>query len=272
MGKKDGNDCLKPAAYATKPVATGQKAVDELVNNGTRPTANGSEAGDGTDSKPKPTMRVSQLGQDRRQVCVARDNGQEDWYQIVGSKDDAKIYDDRPRAYRSSPLPAIAEQCPDTVDTQAVLLKMYDVSFDGWRVLTDVRFKLLALLPALSVIAWSQIVPNENLRVGAGVLGGLAIGLLGLLITVGLVIYDHRNNELYNDLASRCRRIEFELGVDTGPFRGRLKPQRPGISHGTATSLVYWAVVAGWLLVILWFVLLGLDVVDADSLAPAAQL
>ena len=34
----------------------------------------------------------------------------------------------------------------------------------------------------------------------------------------GLWIYDTRNNELYDELISRGRRIEAELGIHTGAY------------------------------------------------------
>lgn len=50
--------------------------------------------------------------------------------------------------------------------------------------------------------------------------------VFGFLITLVLYIYDGRNSEFYDDLISRGRRIEEELGIDTGQFRGRLKPPK----------------------------------------------
>ncbi len=267
-----------PDLYATDPIAEGQEAVDALVERGIIAITQDSED-HAEEDNPVPKgeddlvrkVEAVQIGHQRVQVRVKNRRGGDEWYQIVGEGDHAKIYTDRPRAYRSSALPAISAPMPDAFAAEAVLLKMYETSVDGWRLLTDVRFKLLALLPALSVLAWSQLLPSDELRFGAGVVGGVGIGLLGLVIAVGIMIYDQRNDELYNDLASRCRRIESELGIDTGPFRGRPEPQRLGISHGTGTNLVYWAVVVGWVSVVLWFSLIGLDVVEPESLEPASE-
>ena len=75
--------------------------------------------------------------------------------------------------------------------------------------------------------------------------------LFGLSITLGLWIYDRRNNELYDDLISRARRIETELRIDTGQFLGRRQPGHPLINHSNAVNLIYLTVFAGWLFALL---------------------
>ena len=67
----------------------------------------------------------------------------------------------------------------------------------------------------------------------------------------GLTIYDQRNSELYDDLISRGRKIEEELGFSTGQFLGRFDPKRNGINHSNGTRLVYGASLAGWLLALI---------------------
>ncbi len=75
--------------------------------------------------------------------------------------------------------------------------------------------------------------------------------MFGFLVTLALFIYDRRNSQLYNDLVSRARRIEEELGVDTGQFRGRKKPSNQLINHRVATNLIYGTTLAGWLFALL---------------------
>jgi hypothetical protein len=69
--------------------------------------------------------------------------------------------------------------------------------------------------------------------------------LFGLLVTLGLRIYDLRNSDLYDDLISRGRKLEEELGVRTGHFRGRLKANWP-IQHDAAIALIYGTAIAAW--------------------------
>jgi hypothetical protein len=188
---------------------------------------------------------------------------------VVGSLTDGRLYEDKPRAYRSSPLPAVRRLDGHSEPSPAeekLLEKLYDTAVDGWRTLTDVRFKLLGLLPALSVIAWAALLREDGLRFGAGPIGGLIVGGAGLVVSIGIWIYDKRNNELYDDLISRARRIELEMGVDTGVFRGRLEPTRSFISHGTSTRVVYGTVVVGWILVMAWFGAILVDWVDPNAL------
>jgi hypothetical protein len=73
---------------------------------------------------------------------------------------------------------------------------------------------------------------------------------LGLVVTLGLLIYELRNSQLHDDLISRGRKIEDELGVDTGVFRGR-KVAKGVIKHDHATFLIYGAALVAWLAAIL---------------------
>ena len=82
-------------------------------------------------------------------------------------------------------------------------------------------------------------------------LKGLAarlIATVGFIVTLGLLVYEVRNSQLHNDLVSRGRRIEAELGIHTGIFRGRPNPKYLFLNHGTAIFLVYAAALAGWVI------------------------
>lgn len=133
-----------------------------------------------------------------------------------------------------------------TADERAVLLAVYDQVGASWRMLTDVRFKLMALLPPVAAVALIAVVAEAGPFVGLHQEVRLGLAAFGLLATVGLYIYDRRNNELYDDLISRGRRLEFELGVHSGVFLGRPGSQRRGRTHGTATGIVYWVVMGAW--------------------------
>lgn len=156
----------------------------------------------------------------------------------------------RARDYRVSRLRVFAEASdPAAKNRDTVRLALYSEAMNGWRLLTDVRFRLMALLPAISIVAF--------LPLGAAVTVGnpwvslvaFILSLLGLCITHGLHIYDERNDGLYNDMISRARRIEAELGVDTGIMLGRLKPVSPRVDHQRATNWVYRSVKTAWLVV-----------------------
>jgi hypothetical protein len=134
--------------------------------------------------------------------------------------------------------------------TQAeVLFRLYDQTCQTWRGLIDVRFKLLAFVPAASVLGMAAIFANEGTPQGLTPIQRQIVAAVGAIVTMGLLLYDIRNSQLHDDLISRGRKIEDELGVDTGIFRGRLKSSGM-IKHGAATGLIYGASVFAWLVII----------------------
>lgn len=155
-------------------------------------------------------------------------------------------------------------------------LEVFDTTFDGdkkldpqviyseinnnYRFLADVRFKLLGLVPVVSILAWAELIDklpiDSNMPWNASV--GLATAILGMLITYGIRIYDKRNDELYDDLISRGRRLEDECGIDTGIFKGRLCASKftfckVKINHDNGLNFVYRSVLLGWGMVIIYF-------------------
>jgi hypothetical protein len=166
------------------------------------------------------------------------------------------------RHYKVSKLPVLlTEQRPLSTEEQTLLMGLYTEICNSWRKLTDVRFKLLGLVPVVSgfflIRALSGGDLSSDIRVG--------IAVFGLIVTLALWAYEVRNSQLYDDLISRGRRIEAELGVNTGHFRGRLEsssryllgPLRVRIQHDTAINLIYGTSVGGWLLALI-VILFGL--------------
>ena len=160
------------------------------------------------------------------------------------------------RHYKVSKLPVLlTEQRPLSTEEQTLLMGLYTEICNSWRKLTDVRFKLLGLVPVVSgfflIRALSEGDLSPDIRVG--------IAVFGLIVTLALWAYEVRNSQLYDDLISRGRRIEAELGVNTGHFRGRLEsssryllgPLRVRIQHDTAINLIYGTSVGAWLLALI---------------------
>jgi hypothetical protein len=125
--------------------------------------------------------------------------------------------------------------------------------------LADVRFRLLALLPIVSgaalAIVPAHIEPAEM----------LALGMLGLVVTIGVLLYDQRNSQIYNSLVGRLNLIEESLRLPAmrdnkqvgGAFLDRPGGDRRrmvlGIlpaNHGLGLDLIYSASVAAWLFVV----------------------
>ena len=148
------------------------------------------------------------------------------------------------RTYSTTTLPTLREGVT-VADNRDLMLKMYDQACQTWRELVAVRFRLLAIVPGVSLLLLGTVLSSEGPGKGLAVGLKILLSMLGLFVTAGLLIYDLRNSILHDDLISRARKIEDELGVDTGVFRGRLKAGRV-IQHDNATRLIYGATLAGW--------------------------
>jgi hypothetical protein len=142
----------------------------------------------------------------------------------------------------------------------------YDHTLDQLRTLTDVRFKLLALVPTVSGVAIGLL---GRPRSAAELLG---VGLLGLCATLGVLFYELRNTQLSDYATQRAKAVERELGLVSafgaaGP--GGLYSERPDrsvhvlgveLGHDRGLSLVYGAALAGWGYLVSWGGLRALDV------------
>src|SRR4051812_1261838 len=95
---------------------------------------------------------------------------------------------------------------------EEVLLALYREVCASWRSLVDVRFKLLALVPAVSAALLSTLLSRKTGDAGLSPAAGVVIGFFGFVVTLALAVYDRRNSQLHDELISRGRRIERELG------------------------------------------------------------
>jgi len=141
----------------------------------------------------------------------------------------------------------------------------YAQTTDLLRGITDVRFRLLAIVPTLAgaaVAFLSRGRPAAEL---------LAVGLLGLAATLGIVLYEVRNTQLYDYAIRRAKELEARLD---GP--GGLFTDRPGrdvrvfglalAGHERGLALVYGAAIAGWSYLVAWGALRALDVGGAQKI------
>ena len=125
------------------------------------------------------------------------------------------------------------------------LLKEYSEVNSNFRLLTDIRFKLLALLPIAAAAA--AALKGDGLG-----LEGMGFSLFGLVATLGLATYNARNDQLYNELIGRAASIELSLGLQDGAFANRPRPWLSlggrlwPIDHGTGITTIYAASVALW--------------------------
>jgi len=116
--------------------------------------------------------------------------------------------------------------------------------------LTEIRFKLLALVPSLSgaVVAFASA--------GRSGVELLAIGALGFTATSGILSYELRNGELRRRATERVVRLECDL-FSTGPLVGGYgrTPKLFGLipaSHRLGVGLVYGAALGGWTYLVVW--------------------
>ncbi|HEY6961588.1 MAG TPA: hypothetical protein VI408_06850 [Gaiellaceae bacterium] len=143
----------------------------------------------------------------------------------------------------------------------------YAGTTDLIRVLTDVRFRLLALVPTIA-------------GAGVGLLsrGGssaerIAVGAIGLSATLGVAVYELRNTQIYDYALHRAKELERRLGMPSvfgSGAPGGLYAERPGrelrllgafvVGHDRGLALVYAAAVGGWTYVFSWGALHALSI------------
>lgn len=155
------------------------------------------------------------------------------------------------RHYKTTDLPTLREEY-SVGQNRDLLFKSYEQVCSIWKQLVDVRFKLLALVPGASLALITGILlskPSEGILW----LNKLLVCVFGIFITLGLFLYDLRNSALHDDLISRGRKIEDELGIHTGIFRGRLKPKGI-VKHKVATGIIYGSSLLAWAAAILLIV------------------
>lgn len=145
----------------------------------------------------------------------------------------------------------------------------YQIAVDQFKMLADIRFKLLAFVPTIAgaAIAFlTEIATHET---------ALAVGLLGFIVTIGIIFYDIRNTQFYDAAIHRAKWLEalLELPVVTElepvPIEqqkesqasiGGLFNERPrqklkffrmiDIWHDRGLGLVYGSALGGWVYII----------------------
>ena len=141
----------------------------------------------------------------------------------------------------------------------------YQQSVTAFNGLTEIRFKLLALVPTVAgaVVA---LVPAQSS--GAEL---LAIGLLGLVATKGVLVYELRNSQIRAAAGARMVLLEREIFA-RGPIAD-VPPRKAlgiGLTHTLAVAMVYGAALGGWVYLVVWGALRAVDVHDARSAGLAA--
>jgi hypothetical protein len=126
----------------------------------------------------------------------------------------------------------------------------YDRAVALFAELTDIRFKLLALVPTLSGAAVGL------LHAGEAPVELLAVGLLGLAATLGVLVYELRNSEIRRAAGARIGAVES--GVIGRPLienRAKSAARFLGViplEQSIGLALVYGAALAGWGYLVSW--------------------
>ena len=128
------------------------------------------------------------------------------------------------------------------------LITEYGQVGQNFRLLTETRFKLLAFLPIASGAAVALVT-----RIDATV-PTLAFSVFGLTVTVALVTYNVRNDQLYDTLVARAASLERRLGDPDGAFANRPRPWlsmaigrvRWPVNHRFAIGAIYLASIGIW--------------------------
>ena len=129
----------------------------------------------------------------------------------------------------------------------------YDTTVGVLLALADTRFKLLGLVPtiagaAIAIVSRGHPRPAELMSLGA----------VGLVATLGLLVYELRNTQLYDSAVVRAGVLESALELEGGGlFGGRPKEGFRlfgafEISHDRALGLVYAAALGGWTYLVVW--------------------
>lgn len=152
------------------------------------------------------------------------------------------------------------------MDDEARLRLEYDRGSELLRGLTETRFRLLALVPTLSGAVVALISSSRS------AVELLAIGLLGLCASLGVLLYELRNGEIQRAVARRVTEAERELLLH-GPVvevpRARLLGFVP-VSRPGAIALVYGAALGGWGYLVAWGALRAVGVEGAARPAGLA--
>jgi hypothetical protein len=131
----------------------------------------------------------------------------------------------------------------------------YEQTTQLMRTLTDIRFKLLALVPT---IAGASVGLVGRGRTAAEL---VAVGLLGLVATFGVLLYELRNSQVYHAILGHARELEQKLGL--GLFTPKSGVTLFGLvaaRHDRGLGLVYGSALAGWSYLVAWGAFRAADV------------
>lgn len=157
----------------------------------------------------------------------------------------------------------MTDQTQTTTNQRMDLVQIdYEQTMEQFKVLADIRFKLIAIVPiltgtAIAFFAGANLKPYST----------LPLGILGFIATLGMIIYELRNTLYYEMCSTRAVHLESLLrfprfselpgnstepgGVFTERYKDSNAPQQNlagiiPVRHHIGLSLIYGASLAGW--------------------------
>lgn len=160
-------------------------------------------------------------------------------------------------------LTAEEESHPDANQGQNLRLD-YQQTMQYLQMLTNIRFLPLTLLPGIAGLAVSALVNTKGSPESV-----LAVGIVGVGASAGIILYDMHNTALYNAAVHRAKRIEKSLGLPptTKGKPGGLFNERPDrleaaqgssgmrfspltMQQDLAVAAIYGVVIGAWMHII----------------------
>jgi hypothetical protein len=130
----------------------------------------------------------------------------------------------------------------------------YEQSLQTYQMLADTRFKLLALVPLISGAAIAFLTTDPVHASSQIVFAG---GVFGLLITLGITIYDQRNTQIMNVSKRRARELEQRLHLPLGGGQFQQMPPKDlkflgwmKVWSDRGLALIYGTVLTAWVFLI----------------------
>jgi hypothetical protein len=138
----------------------------------------------------------------------------------------------------------------------------------------EIRFRLLAFVPTIAgatVAILPQRAEPEDFA---------AVGLVGLVATLGVYLYELRNTALLRDASARVLLLERGLDPDEGapappPAETPAGPRLFGLvrpTHARGLALIYGATLGSWIYLAVWGALGALEVPGADGIGAIVGL
>ncbi|MHA7291354.1 hypothetical protein ACX80V_17160 [Arthrobacter sp. MDT3-24] len=172
---------------------------------------------------------------------------------------------------------------PPVYGDREALLRDHATELELYKILVDIRFKLLTFVPTVTTIAVGILSLDKQKAFDEGTT--FLVGLGGAFTSLAIVVYEIRNSQIHDRVIHRIKHLERLLGFTPsyagrsprGMFGERGKGERLfGIffsaQHDRALSIVYGVVLALWT----WAFLTGLGVFvgwfDGEGAAPGPRV